>query len=107
MFDKKGARKYFTKFTTNHLYESLFFNKVEETVVHVFSCEFCEISKNTFFYRTPVVVGFPNRGYLHGAILKDLHAFQEKRDLKSRYMQFFLQIVPNEVFKIFKCLKTT
>ena len=21
----------------------------------VFSCEFCEISKNTFFYRTPVV----------------------------------------------------
>ena len=33
--------------------ETLFFNK--ETLGQVFSCEFCEISKNTFFYRTPVV----------------------------------------------------
>ena len=24
-------------------------------LVQVFSCEFCEISKNTFFYRTPLV----------------------------------------------------
>ena len=27
----------------------------KETLVQVFSCEFCEISKNTFFYRTPLV----------------------------------------------------
>ena len=27
----------------------------EETLAQVFSCEFCEISKNTFFYRTPPV----------------------------------------------------
>ena len=26
-----------------------------ETLAHVFSCEFCDISKNTFFYRTPPV----------------------------------------------------
>ena len=26
-----------------------------ETLAQVFSCEFCEISKNTFFYRTPPV----------------------------------------------------
>ena len=26
-----------------------------ETLAHVFSCEFCEISENTFFYRTPLV----------------------------------------------------
>ena len=26
-----------------------------ETLARVFSCEFCEISKNTFFYRTPLV----------------------------------------------------
>ena len=30
-----------------------FFKK--ETLVQVFSCEFCEISKSTFFYRTPLV----------------------------------------------------
>ena len=27
----------------------------KETLAHVFSCEFCEISKNTFSYRTPPV----------------------------------------------------
>ena len=26
-----------------------------ESLAQVFSCEFCEISKNTFFYRTPPV----------------------------------------------------
>ena len=26
-----------------------------ETLAQLFSCEFCEISKNTFFYRTPAV----------------------------------------------------
>ena len=28
----------------------------KETLAHVFSCEFCKISKNTFYYRTPLVV---------------------------------------------------
>ena len=27
----------------------------KETLAQVFSCEFCEISKNTFYYRTPLV----------------------------------------------------
>ena len=27
----------------------------KESLVQVFSCEFCECSKNTFFYRTPPV----------------------------------------------------
>ena len=45
--------------------QSLFFNKVaglrtatslkKETLAQVFSCEFCEISTNTFSYRTPQV----------------------------------------------------
>ena len=26
-----------------------------ETLAHVFSCKFCEISKNTFPYRTPLL----------------------------------------------------
>ena len=51
--------------------------------------------------------GFTNRGYLHYAILKALHGFQEKRAHKSRDLQFFLQNVQNEIFKIFKMFKTT
>ena len=27
----------------------------KETLAQVFSCEFCEIYKNTFYYRTPLV----------------------------------------------------
>ena len=64
VFCKKGVLRNFTKFTGKHLCQSLFFNKVagqacnfikKETLAQVFSCEFCEISKNTFFYRTPLV----------------------------------------------------
>ena len=28
----------------------------KETLAQMFSCKFCEISENTFFYRTPPVV---------------------------------------------------
>ena len=45
---------------------------------------------------------FANRGFLHCAILKALHCFKEKRAHKSRDMQFFLQNVQNEIFKILK-----
>ena len=66
VFCKKGVLKNFTeKFTGKYLCQSLFFNSCrpqtcnlieKETLAQVFSCEFCEISKNTFFYRTPLVV---------------------------------------------------
>ena len=47
---KKGVLRDFTKFTGKDLCQSLFFNKVAGlTLALVFSCEFCEISKNTFF----------------------------------------------------------
>ena len=54
---RKGVLRNFAKFTGKHLCKSLFFNKVagpacsfikKETLAQVFSCEFCEISKNTF-----------------------------------------------------------
>ena len=48
---------------------------------------------------------FTNLGYLHCAILKALHRSQEKRVHKSKDMQFFLQNVPNEIFKIFEMLE--
>ena len=61
----RGVLKNFAKFTGKRLCQSIFFNKVadlrpadfikRETVVQVFSCEFCEIFKNIFFYRTPLV----------------------------------------------------
>ena len=74
---KKGVLRNFTNFTGKHLFQSLSFNKVaglrsatllkkrlwpkacnfikKETLAQVFSCEFYEISKSTFSYRTPLV----------------------------------------------------
>ena len=68
MFCEKGVLRNFTKSTGKHLCQSLFFNNVSGlkvnnkdtrttpgTLAQVFSCEFCEISKNTLSYRTPLV----------------------------------------------------
>ena len=64
VFCKKSVLRNFTKFTGKHQCQSLFFNKVaglrpapllKETLALVFFCQFCEISKKTFFYRTPLV----------------------------------------------------
>ena len=64
VFCKKDVLKYFVKFTRKHLCLSLFFNTVaalkpatllKKRLWHVLSCEFCNISKNTFSYRTPRV----------------------------------------------------
>ena len=64
VFCEKGDVRNFAKFTGKHLCQSLFFNKVagqarnfikKETLAQVFSREFCEIYKNTFFYSTPPV----------------------------------------------------
>ena len=49
MFYEKSDFTNFTKFKVKDQCQSLFFNKVAETLAVVFSCEFCEISKNTFF----------------------------------------------------------
>ena len=67
MFYKKDVLRNFAKFTGKHLCQRLFLNKVaglrpkacnfikKKFLAQVFSCEFCEISKNTFFHRTPLV----------------------------------------------------
>ena len=55
---KKGVLRNFTKFTGKNLCLSLFFNKVadlrpatllKKRLAQAFSCEFCEICKNTLF----------------------------------------------------------
>ena len=57
VFCKKGVLKNFTKFTEKHLRQSFLFNEVtynfmkKKTLAHVFSCEFYEIFKNTFFLK--------------------------------------------------------
>ena len=69
MFCKKGVLRNFAKFTGKHLYQSLFLTKLQtrvtscnlikkKTLVQVFYSEFCELSKNTFFYKTPPVAAF-------------------------------------------------
>ena len=52
VFCKKVVLRNFAEFTGKHPCQSLF---KKETLAHVFSCEFCKISKNTFVYRTPLV----------------------------------------------------
>ena len=54
VFCKKGILRNFTKFTGKHLRQTLFFIK-KVSLAQVFSCDFCEISKNTFFCKTPPV----------------------------------------------------
>ena len=58
VFCKKGVLRNFAKFTGKHLYQRVFFNKKllktcnfikKDSVAQVFSCNCCEISKNTFF----------------------------------------------------------
>ena len=50
-FCKKGVPRNFAKFTGKQLCQSLFFIK-KETLAQLFSCEFFEISKNTFLQNT-------------------------------------------------------
>ena len=77
VFCKKGVLRNFGKFTGKHLCQSLFliklqasgqsffFNKVvyeiKETLAQVFSYEFCESFKNTFFTEHPWATASVNK----------------------------------------------
>ena len=55
----KGVLRNFSKFTGKHLCQPQACNVIKkETLVQMFSCEFCEISKNTICYRTPSTCSF-------------------------------------------------
>ena len=54
MFCRKGVLRNFAKLTGNHLCQSLFLKKLQAEDLRL-SCEFCKISKNSFFHRTPAV----------------------------------------------------
>ena len=61
IFCEKGVLRNLAKLTGQHLRQSLFFNKVAGALATLLKkrlwrrCEFCKISKNTFFYRTHLV----------------------------------------------------
>ena len=57
VFCKKGTLRNFTKLTVEHLWQSPFLKNFikKETLAQGSSCEFCEISKNTFFTKPQFV----------------------------------------------------
>ena len=55
VFCKKDVLRKFAKFTGKHLHLRPATLSKKETLAQVFSCEFSEISKRTFFYKTPLV----------------------------------------------------
>ena len=59
-FFKKGVLKNFAIFTGKHLRWSFLFNKVAGLG---FSCEYCEILRTSFFYRTSPVAASGVRKY--------------------------------------------
>ena len=94
---KKCVLKNFAKFTGKHLCQSLFFSKV--TLAQVFPCEFCEIFKSTFFYRTPSVAAFASA-----------HSQSLKQSLQRIYVfclsdyLLFLYVEKNQLlYSCFKC----
>ena len=69
LFCKKVVLRNFAKFKGEHPCHSLFFKKVAglrlvvqvvEVLVQVFSCEYCEISKNALIHRKPPVAASAN-----------------------------------------------
>ena len=61
VFCKRSILRNFGRFTEKHLYQSIFIKK--ENLAQVFSCEFCEISKITFSYRTLLVAASGNKSF--------------------------------------------
>ena len=69
-----------------------FFKK--ETLAQVFSCEFCEISKNTFLQRTPlvaasIIIPKPITNFVHGTIIVPciVLSCKKKKNNKNKIMQ--------------------
>ena len=60
----------------------------KESLAQVFSCEFYEISKNTFFYRTHPVAASVNRMVL-SLIIKPEKNFKYHEILKSNHFCYF------------------
>ena len=85
---RKDVLKNFAKFRGKHLCLSLFFNKVAgaEALAQVFSCEFCEISKSTFFteyLRTTALEYIRLHLHIHVKYIMELNNH-------NQYLKFFM-----------------
>ena len=60
----------------------------KETLAQVFSCEFCEISKNTFYYRTPLVSDHPKNkeGFLLLPVKTKRNLLNVRKNQKQQYL---------------------
>ena len=81
---RKDVLRNSAKFTGKHLCPSLFFDIFikKETLAQVFSCEFCEISKNTFFTEHLWVIA-SILSFLSLLSLK----FHRKHNYRDRYLE--------------------
>ena len=105
VFCKKGVLRNFTNFIEKHLCQGSFLPGYQ-TVALVFSCEFCKISKNTFFYRTPLVAVsvFPHcyvaKQFFEIAYFTDIHSF--KKFSKNLHWNLKLVFLFSTLFGHFK-----
>ena len=92
VFCEKGVLTNFAKFKRKHLCQKTpvlrpqacnFIKK--EIMAHAFSCEFCEIYKSTFFYKTPPVA------------VSTLSVANEASGHKS-YQNYVLKLPPTSIF---------
>ena len=97
VFCKKGVLRNFAEFIGKHLCQSLFFNKVS-------GWGFCEISKNSFSYRTPLRVCVCEQNKL--MILSNCAICGEKKStfIKKQELNNFKNIW-NDQFKLNKIIK--
>ena len=95
----------------------------KETLAQVFSCEFCEISKNTFSYRTPLVAAsvsimlystyvalfsccfFSCSSYSRCVLPCCTHfTYDSFFRLQFSYVHFLLVVFPKYLDKVFSCI---
>ena len=94
VFSEKGVLRNFTKFTGKHLCRSLFLNKVAGLRPAFLLSEFCEISKNTFPYRTLLVAAFVDSCHFSSLISHDCSLKFSKQKV-SYFVPF--QSCPKEI----------
>ena len=68
----------------------------KQTLTQVLSCEFCEISKSTFFYRTPPVVASDN------SLFDSLNNYHKKTSSQLKLIRKFVDtrlLLENDIMK--------
>ena len=113
VFFKKGVLKNLAKFTGKRLCQSLFFNKgktlkrknnfiKKETLAQLFSFEFSEIFKNSFFYRTHPVAASGMRFllliWLFRWEVEGVHAEPSQASKMGLFEKIFNRFQPLTVF---------